>query len=456
MDGNPTGVTHSSALNPYHVSNKGLYAHSSEMDSTSRSLWNVAESTLMNPQEHHGGWVPVNMPYSGMHQAVAPVNHPFIPTDPMYMDSSGYMRTETHLAEDEGDFVDMGSNLLNRTVDEKESVESEQVDEKDEFARTLPPSLRKQYEIFNTYGTITEQLRQEFVRRSKLFPKVRGVWFNSALRRMGWVGQAYKKCKRIERIFSVRQHGFAGARALAIEFRNSQKPTLKALEQYDETASQADTAYDNGSNDFAMAETTDPEKEIVDELIETQTTCAEHPGSYGISLNESGNTTKSEATLCSEGDMDQLGNTVGHTSFEDDISSEFYYYKTNLTPEEIVHRDHMCKKALKFMLHELSHLIDLDIPLPGLNKDMCQKGIQYHLGAIEKAKSAREMVPYIAIFGGHICLGIPPLDIPYNEIYSIISLLSYSLPLGTEFSASSTMPFVNKKYVADIRDLIVS
>lgn len=69
-----------------------------------------------------------------------------------------------------------------------------------------------------------EELRLKYLSMSKNMPKVRGVWFNSTPQRMGWVGQAYKKCKRIERIFSVNKYGFEGARKLAIAFRNSQKP----------------------------------------------------------------------------------------------------------------------------------------------------------------------------------------------------------------------------------------
>ncbi|GFE54349.1 transcription factor with AP2 domain(s) [Babesia ovis] len=324
--------------------------------------------------------------------------------------------------------------------------------EKQNFANTLSPELKKHYLNFTKHGVLSNELRQEYIRRSKLYPKVRGVWFNSTVRRMGWVGQAYKKCKRIEKIFSISKHGFDGARELAIAFRNSQKPANGAVSTSEDSMLPVDTAYDNASNDFPVSETIDPGKGTLrDDMFMTQGEMIPRSLSTDDATNvpDEAEVDGSQKTQFSElGSQEDL-------SVDDLFETSFNLYKTDLTPQQVIHRDQLCKRVLRFMLHELSTLVDLNIPMPRMDREACQAGIQYHLRVLDGCKHVSEMLPYVAIFGGYICLGITPLDMPFSEVYSILRALSHSKPLGDNFNSCYTKPFVEEDDEVNLVDLIV-
>ncbi|ORM39567.1 uncharacterized protein BXIN_2860 [Babesia sp. Xinjiang] len=329
-----------------------------------------------------------------------------------------------------------------------------------EFANSLDGTLRQHFINFTKTGVLSNELRQEYIRRSKLYPKVRGVWFNSTVRRMGWVGQAYKKCKRIEKIFSISKHGFDGARELAIAFRNSQKPSVSVPQVANKNLVPVDTSYSSGYNDFPVVETTDGTSGELEEQfsipqddVETDAEGYDEPTSRVESgpLSRAGvDDTEEEECYGSKSNDRQDYLTV-----KDLFDRGFELYKSNLTREEMVHRNHLCKGALRFMLHELSTLLDLDIPMPRMDREACRYGLQYHLDVLDRSQTTADMMPYIAIFGGYICVGITPLDIPFNEVYTILRTLSYAKPLGGTFKSRHTKPFVDDSEEVALGDLII-
>lgn len=320
-----------------------------------------------------------------------------------------------------------------------DSVDEDQLNIADSFSG----SLRQDYLNFRKHGILTNELRNEYIRRSKLYPKVRGVWFNSTVRRMGWVGQAYKKCKRIEKIFSISKHGFEGARELAIEFRNSQKPTVH-LDSNDDSMALTETAYSVATNDeFGLTETIEPEApEIADEIYEP-----ENHEQNSVPMKGKGDSLKISMSSVEpiakpqprKIDLthitEKVRNPKARVALEDQCFGWLKQYTSNLTDEQKSHRDFLCKEALRFMLYELSVLMEFDVPVPLLAKDAVRKGVQFHIEMLEACKTTEEMMPYMAIFGEYICKGITPVDVPFNEIYSILRAFSHCRPLTPEFSA---------------------
>ncbi|CDR94714.1 hypothetical protein, conserved [Babesia bigemina] len=350
--------------------------------------------------------------------------------------------------------------------------ESSQEEDKLGFSQTLSGNLKQDYINFTKHGVLSNELRQEYIRRSKLYPKVRGVWFNSTVRRMGWVGQAYKKCKRIEKIFSISKHGFDGARELAIAFRNSQKPTGGASAVTEDTMLPIDTTYSAVTNDdFAVAETVDPVKtrdaaelyETDEEVTQRTEEFAEQTTEYADAIAQQQGFDRPGKPLSRE-DLESNGN---HTDEEQEEraneeanatgiqESMFDQYKSKLTEEQREHRDHLCKGALRLMLYELAALVELDVPIPRLGREACCRGLKYHINALEACKSASDMLPYTAIFGSYICRGITPVDIPFGELYTMLQALSFCRPLGGTFDSAISTPFVGETDDANLSDLIV-
>ncbi|GBE60136.1 transcription factor with AP2 domain-containing protein [Babesia ovata] len=349
--------------------------------------------------------------------------------------------------------------------------EGSQEEDKLSFSQTLSGSLKQDYINFTKHGVLSNELRQEYIRRSKLYPKVRGVWFNSTVRRMGWVGQAYKKCKRIEKIFSISKHGFDGARELAIAFRNSQKPTAGASAVTEDVMLPLDTTYSATTNDdFAVTETVGPIKtEDAVEMYEsyegaTQQTeeFAEQPTEYADALAQQefdrpGKPLRREDLECDDSHTDEeqeeaMNDGLKASGFSEGMLEQ---YKSSLTEEQREHRDHLCKGALRLMLYELAALVELDVPIPRLGREACCRGLQYHIDALEACQSATDMLPYVAIFGNYICRGITPVDIPFGELYTMLQALSFCRPLGGSFNSNTSAPFVTETAETNISDLIV-
>ncbi|GIX62439.1 transcription factor with AP2 domain, putative [Babesia caballi] len=344
---------------------------------------------------------------------------------------------------------------------EWDAVQGAHADGQQDFSETMPESLREDYKVFRTSGTMSNALRQAYIRRSKLYPKVRGVWFNSTVRRMGWVGQAYKKCKRIEKIFSISKHGFEGARQLAIAFRNSQKPAGGAATTTDEPALATETAYSStASDDFPVVETVEPDRPLTTEDLYSHEKEAPANDAFGQTAADvvgapsapalSPQAELSDRTLRLEDISDNAEQSARRKALE-----ALSQYKSQLTSEQRAHRDHLCKGALNLMLTELAALVDLEVPLPRLNHDECRRGLEYHIEALKACETAEDMLPYVALFGGYICRGITPVDIPFSEVYAFLHALSFCQPLDGSFDAAQTAPFVNASEEASLADLIV-
>lgn len=344
-------------------------------------------------------------------------------------------------------------------------------DDKTSFAHSLSGSLKQDYINFTKNGILTNDLRQEYIRRSKLYPKVRGVWFNSTVRRMGWVGQAYKKCKRIEKIFSISKHGFDGARELAIAFRNSQKPVDSSTVVEEsmlptETIVPTETTYSVETNDdFPVTETGEsagnemvdelfvPACEDVDEDIIGQEEAAAPPS---CGSDEGGNLLYQYKSYEEVPTLEAAdGISSDDISLENPFTNLMNQYTSELSHEQKAHRDFLCKEALRFMLCELSVLMELDVPVPRMSQDACRRGVQYHLDLLESCQSADDMAPYMAIFGQYICKGLTPVDMPFGEVFSILRAFSHCKPLDREFCSPSTQPFVDEPQEVNLIDLIV-
>ncbi|GAW83767.1 transcription factor with AP2 domain(s) [Plasmodium gonderi] len=224
-----------------------------------------------------------------------------------------------------------------------------------------------------------EELRIKYLSMSKNMPKVRGVWFNSTPQRMGWVGQAYKKCKRIERIFSVNKYGFEGARKLAIAFRNSQKP------------SNEDSDEDSWSKDDKM------NIKNGEENLNNYEYKNEYSGSNEIPSKNNNSSSRSSS------------NDINNTKIESKDT-----------------RINLCRDAMLFILHDLETILELNIPMLHKNVNMYKICIKHHLNYLTLIKSEEQIIPYLNVFGDYIQRCILPTDLPYAELYVLIDSLIHS------------------------------
>ncbi|EKX74299.1 conserved hypothetical protein [Theileria equi strain WA] len=298
-------------------------------------------------------------------------------------------------------------------------------------------------------GRISEELRKAYIQQSKLLPKIRGVWFNSTIRRMGWVGQAYKKCKRIEKIFSISKHGFEGARQLAIAFRNSQKPTNKCIDD-DVTIPDEDVFSETNIKDVIK-----PISELIIEEKHTSdtSTISDNVTEYSKSIQVYDG--EVQDTVDNESIEDE--NTDDEIIPEDEIPIDMEYYnellqkyKTHLSGQEKTLRDHICKETLLFMLYELEALVELDIPVPPISKDACRKGIKYHISSLEGTKSKEDILPYVNAIGHYVCRGIMPTDMAFSELYTLLLTFSHCKPLKMDFTDSNDQSHV----FAELREFV--
>ncbi|UKJ88459.1 hypothetical protein MACJ_000903 [Theileria orientalis] len=348
---------------------------------------------------------------------------------------------------------------------------------------------KKSFEMDNMY-VISEELRQSYIRQSKLLPKIRGVWFNSTVRRMGWVGQAYKKCKRIEKIFSINKHGFEGARKLAIAFRNSQKPTSKSETHYPDVSlkdvikpisqlrinmSRANsgstsnstgskTTYNSGSsvnraststNHFSTGRLLNSDLDnyvnsslgnhSLSSINDTNKSLSNDLRKYNDVLNrgEVADThVQPPQKLDNREAVNKDINLKSIYGEENEIDDHHYpvdykeimdNYKSRLSREEASIRDNTCKEAILFMLYELSALLELDFPIPPLPKGECKKGVSFHINFLENTKKTRDILPYINSLARYICEGVTPTDMPHFQLYSLVRTLSHCKPLKMAF-----------------------
>uniref|UniRef100_A0A3B0MI94 AP2 domain/AP2-coincident C-terminal, putative n=1 Tax=Theileria annulata TaxID=5874 RepID=A0A3B0MI94_THEAN len=293
----------------------------------------------------------------------------------------------------------------------------------------------------NVY-VISEELRQSYIRQSKLLPKIRGVWFNSTVRRMGWVGQAYKKCKRIEKIFSINKHGFEGARKLAIAFRNSQKPTNKSdLPNYPDISLKdvikpISQLRINLQQQINQNNSKEAKNVIVNERVQTSSSTKDKldyvPTKHKddvVRLETRSSKMNLKGLYANEIEVDDYEYPVDYYELID-------HYKSQLNNEEKQVRDNICKEALLFMLYELEALVELDIPIPPISKSECKRGINFHINFLENSKKSVEVLPYINSLAHYICKGITPTDMTHFELYSLIHTLSHCIPLKMEFSST--------------------
>lgn len=297
-------------------------------------------------------------------------------------------------------------------------------------------------------GRISEELRKVYIQQSKLLPKIRGVWFNSTIRRMGWVGQAYKKCKRIEKIFSISKHGFEGARQLAIAFRNSQKPTNKCIE--DDVLIPDDEVFSETNIKDAIK----PISELIVEEKHTSdvSTISDNVTEYsrGVQMYDE----EIQETVDNENiESDNTDEVI--VEEETPIDIEYYNelvrkYKTHLSGHEKTLRDHICKETLLFVLYELEALIELDIPVPPISKEACREGIKYHISFLEGAKTKEDIMPYVNAIGHYVCRGIMPTDMAFSELYTLLLTFSHRKPLKMDFADSNGSCHV----FAELRDFV--
>ncbi|EAN34364.1 AP2-coincident C-terminal family protein [Theileria parva strain Muguga] len=336
--------------------------------------------------------------------------------------------------------------LVEETKELLEKAQGSSFEEQEQSPDNLPikeqvlEKEKKASETENVY-VISEELRQSYIRQSKLLPKIRGVWFNSTVRRMGWVGQAYKKCKRIEKIFSINKHGFEGARKLAIAFRNSQKPTNKSeLPNYPDISlkdvikpiSQLRINLQQQSNQNNPKET---KNILANERIQTSTSIKDKLDYVPNKLKEEDVRFETRSSKTNFKSLYSNESVVDDHEYPVDYKDLIDHYKSELNNEEKQVRDNTCKEALLFMLYELEALVELDIPIPPISKLECKRGINFHINFLENSKKSVEVLPYINSLAHYICKGITPTDMTHFELYSLINTLSHCIPLKMEFSS---------------------
>ncbi|KAK2197695.1 bifunctional AP2-coincident [Babesia duncani] len=296
-------------------------------------------------------------------------------------------------------------------------------------------------------GPITEQLRQYYIQKSKLLPKVRGVWFNSTVRRMGWVGQAYKRCKRIEKIFSIAKHGFEGARQLAIEFRNSQKPANGHEGLVNSANCPGDGVFDKDATLHPTISTSSqtPSDVMVSDVNESEFYVPQSDTNAQVSSRQ----TTLEDPLISEHSLEDFAEEA-ESDFANEldpaeIDERIRNYSSNLTRDEKLHRDYLCKGAILFMLHELDALLELNIPIPPLDEETTRKGLAYHIQKVECAESIKVLGPYLSLLGRYICESIPMTEIPHAELYALVILLSFGKPIIPECPDSVSQDWLTSR-----------
>ncbi|CAD2105633.1 transcription factor with AP2 domain(s), putative [Plasmodium vinckei lentum] len=249
-----------------------------------------------------------------------------------------------------------------------------------------------------------EELRIKYLSMSKNMPKVRGVWFNSTPQRMGWVGQAYKKCKRIERIFSVNKYGFEGARKLAIAFRNSQKPSN---EDSDEDSSSKD--------DKGMPKNEDNMNNY------------DYKNNYSNDINDmnhDNNTHGNNIAAMSTADTTSSNHNKNEDDYDDDnMNCNGDNMKNSGTKDT---RINLCRDAILFILHDLETILELNTPMLNKNANIYKACIKHHLNYLTLIKHEEQIIPYLNVFGDYIQKCILPTDLPYAELYVLIDSLIHS------------------------------
>ncbi|SBT49966.1 transcription factor with AP2 domain(s), putative [Plasmodium ovale wallikeri] len=272
-----------------------------------------------------------------------------------------------------------------------------------------------------------EELRIKYLSMSKNMPKVRGVWFNSTPQRMGWVGQAYKKCKRIERIFSVNKYGFEGARKLAIAFRNSQKP------------SNEDSDEDSWSKDDKGNIKNGDENLNSYEYKTGYSSCMTRTKSSHDDMNDANdmNDTNDGNDVNDINDTnDSNDNNDSHYGNDDNDGNDGRYNNENSysrrmsnNMNKIENKDtriNLCRDAILFILHDLETILELNIPMLNKNVNIYKICIKHHLNYLTLIKSEEQIIPYLNVFGDYIQRCILPTDLPYAELYVLIDSLIHN------------------------------
>lgn len=286
----------------------------------------------------------------------------------------------------------------------------------------------------------SNELREYYIKHSKLFPKVRGVWFNSTPHRMGWVGQAYKKCKRIEKIFSVSKHGFERARELAVNFRNSHKPSDK------KSKNTADA--DNGKIDYLTYEnseiyTISPKShETMNEVDRLETTLQTSPMKYSTSKNSFMRMDSMETHLPEspedEFDMntEDIDNLDTWGKFDNLSTGKFHIalkksgeYFNDITPNKSLNNKAKYQHMLQFFdnfLNDIESILKLQLPFPSLPPlHKCFESLQLHRKKLFNEYSEASLCEYNKLLGHYYDAGyVMPSDLPIPELYALISLIT--------------------------------
>lgn len=260
-------------------------------------------------------------------------------------------------------------------------------------------------------------------------PKVRGVWFNSTPQRMGWVGQAYKKCKRIERIFSVNKYGFEGARKLAIAFRNSQKPANEDSD--DDSWSKEDKInikncdensnnYDYKNNFLVSMNTI---KNNGSNIMSNDNNINNHSNNSNDNNHHMDNNLEAQI----ENNTDMIMDSNMDNDIDMNIDKKNIINKHNNHDENNKDmRINLCRDAILFILHDLETILELNIPMLSKNVNMYKLCIKHHLNYLTLIKNEEQIIPYLNVFGDYIQRCILPTDLPYAELYVLIDSLIHN------------------------------
>ncbi|ETB61930.1 hypothetical protein YYC_01707 [Plasmodium yoelii 17X] len=256
-----------------------------------------------------------------------------------------------------------------------------------------------------------EELRIKYLSMSKNMPKVRGVWFNSTPQRMGWVGQAYKKCKRIERIFSVNKYGFEGARKLAIAFRNSQKPSNEDSDE--DSSSKDDKGIPKNEDNINNYDYKNNYSNDISDI--------KHDNNNN---NNNNNNHSNNIAAMSTADTTSSNHNKNEDDYDDDnINCNGDNIKNSGAKDT---RINLCRDAILFILHDLETILELNTPMLNKNANIYKVCIKHHLNYLTLIKHEEQIIPYLNVFGDYIQKCILPTDLPYAELYVLIDSLIHS------------------------------
>lgn len=228
---------------------------------------------------------------------------------------------------------------------------------------------------------------------------------------MGWVGQAYKKCKRIERIFSVNKYGFEGARKLAIAFRNSQKPSNEDSDE--DSSSKDDKGIPKNEDNINNYDYKNNYSNDISDI--------KHDNNNN---NNNNNNHSNNIAAMSTADTTSSNHNKNEDDYDDDnINCNGDNIKNSGAKDT---RINLCRDAILFILHDLETILELNTPMLNKNANIYKVCIKHHLNYLTLIKHEEQIIPYLNVFGDYIQKCILPTDLPYAELYVLIDSLIHS------------------------------